>query len=123
MMLIALSSLCALAPIAYDWNGAVSSDFIPTIVIAVVVWIAAAALIALKRTSANNAELKARPPRFVKRDYAQAGSGAPAQGAGEGKDLVGVVRVGTKGGDVEVAPGAEHQTLGPMKMLRAVARA
>jgi diguanylate cyclase (GGDEF)-like protein len=63
--LIALASICALAPIAYDWDEAVSSDFIPTILIAVAVWLAAAALIALKRGSAVNAELKARRLGFV----------------------------------------------------------
>lgn len=63
--LITLSSLCALAPIAYDWDEAVTSDFIPTILIAVAVWLAAAALIALKRESAVNAELEARRLGFV----------------------------------------------------------
>jgi diguanylate cyclase (GGDEF)-like protein len=62
---IALASICALAPIAYDWDEAVSSDFIPTILIAVAVWLAAAALIALKRESAVNAELEARRLGFV----------------------------------------------------------
>ncbi len=63
--LFALASVCALAPIAYDWDEAVSSPFIPTIVIAVAVWLAAAALIALKRVSAVNAELEARRLGFV----------------------------------------------------------
>ncbi|MGH2960091.1 MAG: hypothetical protein ACRDKE_10835, partial [Solirubrobacterales bacterium] len=65
MALIALSSACALAPIAYDWDEAAASHFIPTILIAVVVWLAVAALIALKRVSAVNAELEARRLGFV----------------------------------------------------------
>jgi diguanylate cyclase (GGDEF)-like protein len=63
--LIALASICALAPIAYDWTGAVESDFIPTIIIAVAVWIISAALIAAKRVSAVNAELEARRLGYV----------------------------------------------------------
>lgn len=63
--LIALASICALAPIVYDWDEAVSTNFIPTIVIAVVVWLLAAALIALKRVSAINAELEARRLGYV----------------------------------------------------------
>ncbi|MBJ7355213.1 MAG: diguanylate cyclase [Thermoleophilaceae bacterium] len=63
--LIALASICALAPIAYDWDEALSSDFIPTIFIAVAVWLVAAALIALKRVSATNVELEARRLGYV----------------------------------------------------------
>jgi diguanylate cyclase (GGDEF)-like protein len=63
--LIAFSSICALAPIAYDWDRAVATDFIPTILIAVAVWLISAALIALKRVSATNAELEARRLGYV----------------------------------------------------------
>lgn len=63
--LIALASVCALAPIVYNWDEAVASDFIPTILIAVAVWLVAAALIALKRVSATNAELEARRLGYV----------------------------------------------------------
>lgn len=63
--LITLSAVCALAPIAYDWDGAVSSNFIPTIVIAVAVWLIAGALIAWKRGSTINAELEARRLSYV----------------------------------------------------------
>lgn len=63
--LIALSSVLALAPIAYDWDAAVASDFIPTIIIAVAVWLGAAALVALKRSSAIAAELAARRLSYV----------------------------------------------------------
>ncbi len=58
--LIALACLCALAPIAYDWQESTSSDFLATIVLAVAIWIVSAALIALKRSSAVSAELEAR---------------------------------------------------------------
>jgi diguanylate cyclase (GGDEF)-like protein len=58
--LIGLSSLFALAPIYYDWDAAVRDHFIPTIVLAVCVWAAVGGLIALKRSSAVNAELEAR---------------------------------------------------------------
>lgn len=63
--LITLSTLCALAPIVYDWDEAVASDFIPTILIAVAVWLVTAALVALKRASAVNAELEARRLGYV----------------------------------------------------------
>lgn len=63
--LIAIACLSALAPIVYDWDQAVSGDFVPTIVIAVVVWAAAGALIALKRMSAVNAEIEARSLAYV----------------------------------------------------------
>jgi diguanylate cyclase (GGDEF)-like protein len=63
--LIALSSVCALAPIAYDWDGSVESNFIPTIVVAVAVWLVVAALIAWKRGSTVNAELEARRLSYV----------------------------------------------------------
>lgn len=63
--LIALAAVCALLPIAYDWNAAVSSDFIPTITIAVAVWLVTGALVALKRSSAIAAELAARRLAYV----------------------------------------------------------
>jgi diguanylate cyclase (GGDEF)-like protein len=63
--LIALASLCALAPIYYDWDAAGHENFIPTIVIAVCAWVAAGALIALKRSSAVKAELQARRLAYV----------------------------------------------------------
>lgn len=65
LALIAFACLCAVAPIVYDWSGAVASDFIATIVVAVVVWIVSAALIALKRMSAVNAELRARRLAYI----------------------------------------------------------
>lgn len=63
--LIGISVVCALAPIAYDWDEAVSSDFIPAICVAVAVWIVSSLLIAWKRTSAINAELEARRLSYV----------------------------------------------------------
>lgn len=63
--LITLSSVCALAPIAYDWDEAVSSNFIPTILVAVAVWLVVAALIAWKRGSTVSAELEARRLSYV----------------------------------------------------------
>ncbi|MFT4048677.1 MAG: diguanylate cyclase [Solirubrobacterales bacterium] len=65
LALIVLACLCALAPIAYDWADAVDDNFIPAIVIAVVVWAISAALIALKRVSAVNAELRARKLAYL----------------------------------------------------------
>ncbi len=65
ILLIAFSSICALAPIAYDWDRAVATDFIPTILIAAAVWVVCAALIALKRVTAVNAELEARRLSYV----------------------------------------------------------
>lgn len=65
LALIALASGCALAPIVYDWDEALSTNYIPTIIVAVGVWLIAAALIALKRVSAINAELEARRLGYV----------------------------------------------------------
>jgi hypothetical protein len=65
VVLITVSTLCALAPIAYDWDEAISGDFIPTIIVAVVVWLIVAALVALKRVSAVSAELEARRLGYV----------------------------------------------------------
>lgn len=63
--LIAEAAVCALLPIAYDWDAAVSNNFVPTIVIAVAVWLATAALVAFKRSSAVAAELNARRLAYV----------------------------------------------------------
>lgn len=63
--LIALACLCALAPIAYDWEHATSGSFLPTIVVAVVAWAISGALVALKRISAVDAEFEARRLAYV----------------------------------------------------------
>lgn len=63
--LIVLVCLCALAPIAFDWEHATTGNFIPTILIAVTVWAISGALIALKRMSAVGAEFEARRLAYV----------------------------------------------------------
>lgn len=63
--LVATACLCALLPIVYDYETAVRSDFIPSIAVAVLAWIATAALITAKRNSAVNAEMNARALSLV----------------------------------------------------------
>lgn len=65
VVLIGLGGLCALAPIAYDWQLAREDNFIPMIVVSLAFWISAAVLIALKRDSAIAAEFAARRAAYV----------------------------------------------------------
>lgn len=62
---MALAVIGALSPIVYDWQGATSDQFILTIVLAVIIWCASAALIGTKRSSAVRAEHEARRLAFV----------------------------------------------------------
>lgn len=57
---IALGSLCALAPIVYDNAAALDNNFIPTIAIALAVWWAMCAVVALKHGDTLRAERAAR---------------------------------------------------------------
>lgn len=61
----ALATFCAAAPVAYDWDAAVDSRFLPLIAISLAVWWATCGLVALKRRSTVAAELRARELAYV----------------------------------------------------------
>lgn len=60
-----IATLCAAAPIVYDWEAAVDSEFIPLILISLAVWWATCGLVAVKRRSTVTAELQARELAYV----------------------------------------------------------
>lgn len=57
---LAIGTLAALAPVIYDTDLATNGVFIPTILVALAVWWTACIVVALKRRSVTNAELRAR---------------------------------------------------------------
>lgn len=64
-VLVAISSVCALAPLFYDWQLANEVDFVPLIAVSLAFWLAAALLVSLKRDSATRAEFEARRVAYV----------------------------------------------------------